>query len=447
MNQHVTDVAKVEHIDPETGEITEVSATAAQPTDQAEAPAAETAAVEAEAVPESEKRTFPVVPVLKQAEPSLAVPAADRIDPNWGIAKYANRGAMHIERFFVMSEKLMWPSVLVALLAFALIFYAMAMSSSGGMTSFVGHRGTGGGGTMLLMMFLPFFVIGVVLTAIIINASDMQYEDPATLYAGGGLIIGGLLMAFWMYSAENPNGNAAWILFGLKIAIVIGLVIWIAHHLLKIRRSGESRAILWMVGGYVGIVVIASVVLTSLGTALSGFGPSGMSAISAMLTFDRDSYFDLGGGLRSGPENRWLIDYTPKGGLSVEKLNSLIGSVRADYANHSNDAANWEEVTKLAPQPMITRPEKAIRDNAKELPNGIVVVPEGGRDPVSIVAHVDGQWSITVIAPSNCAVILGPYDPKSGCENATTPEQPINGYVTRILDSIKPIPAAAEVKE
>jgi len=171
-----------------------------------------------------------------------------------------------------------------------------------------------------------------------------------------------------------------------------------------------------------------------------------MRTISAMLTFDRDTYFDLGGGLRSGPEYRWLGEHAPKGGLSVEKLNALIASAQSDYAKHSKDAANWEEVTKLETQPMITRPEKAIRDNAKELPNGIVVIPED-RDPVSIISHVEGQWSLAVVSSGGCAIFLGPFDPKSGCENATTPARPINSYVSRILDTLKPTPAAAEVKE
>lgn len=437
MNQHV---AKVERIDPETGEITEVPLSNPEPT--AEDPAVEIAAEEIYVLPKSEKRKFPVPPVLKTPEPSLAIPAADRIDPKWGIAKVANRGTMHVERFFVMSEKLMWPTVLVALLAFGLIFGAM--SSVGGVMSSFARPGYGNGGMTLLLMLLPFFIVGVVVAALTLNHLEQKIDGG--FLAAGGLTVGAPLAFLWYGAASDPNSALAWILFGAKVAIAIALVLWVGNHIRKIRKSSESRMILWMAGIYVGIVVIASVALASLGTALSGFGPGGMRTISAMLTYDRDTYFDLGGGLRSGPEYRWLGEHAPKGGLSVMKLNALIASVRSDFNKHSKDAANWEEITKLDPQPMITRPEKAIRDNAKELPNGIVVIPES-RDPVSIVAHVEGQWSITVIAPFDCAIVLGPFDPASDCQNATTPKRPINSYVTRILDSLKPTPVAAEVKE
>lgn len=436
MNQHVT---KVEHIDPETGEITEVSLPASEPT-QIEAPAAEVASVEAEPKSAFVKRTFPLQPVVEAPKPKLPTPAADRIDPKWDIARVANRGAMHLERVFVMSEKMLWPSILMALLAVSLIFYAAMSGSPGALTSFIGHGPDSGMGR-LLIMFLPFFIVGVAMTALVLTYLNMSIDDGYLLV--GGLTFGIPLALLWYGAASDPNGALAWILFGAKTVIAITLVLWIGSHIRKIRKVGESKAVLWMVGVYVGVVVIASVVLTSLGTALSGFAPGGMQTISAMLTFNRDTYFDLGGGLRSGPEYRWLGEYAPEGGLSVAKLNALIASVRSDYGKLSKDAANWEEVTKLDPQPMRTRPEKALRDNAKELPNGIVVVPEG-EGPVSIIAHVEGQWSITVIAPFDCAVVLGPFDPASGCQNATTPKEPMNPYVSQILNSLKPTPAALQ---
>ncbi len=431
MNQHV---AKVEHTDPETGEITEVSSPSTPSVSQADAPAA----AEAVSLPEAEKRRFPVTPVLKKGEPALPTPAADRIDENWGIARYATRGAMHLERFFVMSEKLLWPSVLIAILAFVLMVSPML----GGMR-LSGGSGAGSGGVKLLVLFLPFWVVGAVAVFALLRASGQEMEG--TTIGFGGILVGGVLLYLWMASASNPNGTAAWIITAGKIVIAVGLILWLSHHIRKSVSTGESRAVLWMAGGYVFLVVVGTLVLGSVAAALSGFGPGGMRNIAAMLTYDRDTYFDLGGGLRSGPEYRWLGDHAPNGGLSVAKLNSLIASVRADSAKHSNDAASWEEVTKLDTQPMITRPEKAIRDNAKELPNGIVVVPEG-RDPLTIVAHVEGQWSITLVNGRNCAVILGPYDPASGCQNATTPNQPLNGNARRVLDSIKPTPAA-ETKE
>lgn len=431
MNQY----SKIERIDPETGEVTEVSLPTSEPTAQAEAPAAEVSS-KAPAV----KRTFPLQPILAEKVPPLPTPAADRIDPDWDIAKVATRGAVHLERFFVMSEKMFWPSILVVVLAFSLIFHAMPISSG-----FASGYGRGEEGMIrLMMLLLPFFIIGVALTAGVLSYLDQKLDEGLLLV--GGLFFGIPLALLWHGAGADPNSPFAWVLFVTKVSIGVGLVIWIASHIRKIQRSGESRMVLWMAGTYVGIVVIASVALASLGAALSGLGPSGLRAVSAMLTFDRDSYFDLGGGLRSGPEYRWMSQHAPNSGLSQAKFNSLIASVRSDYAKHSKDAGSWEEVTKLDPQPMITRPEKAIRDNAKELPNGIVVIPEG-RDPVSIVAHVEGQWSITIVASSDCTVVLGPFDPKSGCQNATTPAQPINGYASRILDTIKPTPSASEVKE
>ncbi|SMD16434.1 hypothetical protein [Rhizobium sp. RU36D] len=435
MNQHV---AMDEHIDPETGEITEVSPTTVPTAAQVDAPAAETATVEAVAVPDTEKRKMPLQPILEEKVPALPTPAADRIDPNWDIAQVATRGHVHLERFFVLSEKVFWPSIIIALVSFVLIVSPMM----GGMRLSSGS-GAGAGGVKLFVLFMPFWLVGAVATFALLRAGGQQMDGTTVLV--GGLVVGGFLLYLWMGSSANPHGTAAWIITGAKVLFAVGSIIWIAHHIRNSIRGGESRPILWLAGGYVALVVVGAVILGSISTALSGFGSGGMRDIAAMLTYDRDTYFDLGGGLRSGPEYRWLGDHAPKGGLTVSKLNSLIGSVQLDLAKHSNDAGSWEEVPKLDTQPMITRPEKAIRDNAKELPNGIVVIPEGD-DPVTIVAHVEGQWSITLVAPRNCAVVLGPFDPAAGCQNLTTPNQPMNGNARRVLDSIMPI-LAAETKE
>ncbi|PTV70183.1 hypothetical protein [Agrobacterium pusense] len=435
MNQHVT---TVEHADPETGEITEVSPPTEPTANQVEAPAAEAVAVEAVAVPDPEKRKFPVQPVLKEMEPSLPTPPADRIDDNWGIARYATRGAMHLERYFVMSEKLLWPSVLIALLALVLI--AAPMLSG---LQFSGGGGAGGGGIGLVTAILPFWMLGCAITFVMFTTMDGGPPDSEYI-ACGGLLIGGVLFWLWLESGSDPNGTAAMVITVAKIVFGVSLILWLAHQIRKSISTGESRAILWMGGGYVFVVVVATLVLGSITTALSGFAPGGMQAVANFLTYDRDTYFDLGGGLRSGPEYRWMSEYAPKGGLSVAKHNALIASVRSDLANHSNDAASWTEITKLDPQPMITRAEKALRDNSKELTNGIVIIPEEG-GPISIVAHVEGQWSLSLVAPYNCAVFLGPFEAKSECQNETTPAQPLNSYARQIIDSIKPTPA--ETKE
>jgi len=437
MNQHV---AKVEHVDPETGEITEVSPPTENTVAQVEAPAAEKAAVEAVAVPDAEKRKFPLQPILAEKVPPLPTPDADRIDPNWDIAQVATKGHVHLERIFTLSEKMFWPTIVLALLAIVLIGNGLSSSGSGLMAISGGDRGI-----QVALMFLPFFVAGVGIVFLATKIADVTYEEQGVFVFGGGALVGAALMAFWWYTTENPNSTAAWILFGVKVALAIGLVLWVGSHLIRVRRSGESKAIVWMAGAYVGFVIIGSVVLSSVAGAMSGFGPGGMQAIAGLLTYDRDTYFDLGGGLRSGPEYQWMTEYAPKGGLSVAKHNALIASVRSDLANHSNDAASWTEVTKLDPQPMITRAEKALRDNAKELPNGIVIIPEEG-GPVSVVAYVEGQWSLSLVAPYSCAVFLGPFDPKSECSNETTPTHPLNSYAVQIINSIKPTPAA-ETKE
>ncbi|MEI3807567.1 hypothetical protein V6R85_23895 [Agrobacterium sp. CCNWLW32] len=411
MNQHVTDVAKVERIDPETGEITEVS-TASEIT----APAA--------------KRKLPLQPILEEKVPPLPTPAADRIDANWDIAHVATKGHVHLERIFAISEKVFWPSILLAMLSFLLIVRSFPGASFGPYAN---------------LMFWGALGLVVLVALFMANGQSLLSEDPWTFVAGPAVIGFGLWL-FAAYAERYPNGWAAWIGFGLKIAIVIGLILWCGKHILKSAKSSESRAVLWVAAAYVGFVVVGTVILGSLAGAMSGSGPGGMSAIASMLTYDRDTYFDLGGGLRSGPEYRWLGEHAPNGGLSVTKLNALIKAVQTDLANHGNDAASWEEVTKLNPAPMITRPEKAIRDNSKELPNGIVVIPEG-RDPVTIVAHVEGQWSISVIAPRDCAAFLGPFDAASGCQNATTPSRPINQYAAKVLNTLKPTAAVAETKE
>lgn len=429
MNQHV---APIERIDPETGEVAVVSAPSLETPDPVEAPADE-----AVAVPDAEKRKFPLQPVLKQAAPPLPTPAADRIDDNWGIARFATRGAMHVERYFVMSEKLLWPSIIIAVLSLVL----MASPMMSGMSAYGG--GGSSGGAKLITAFLPFWIIGCAVTWVFFTSIDGGSPDGEYIVFGG-VLLGGVLFWLWLEGASDPNGTAAWIITAAKIIFGVGLILWVAHHIRKSVSTGESRAILWMAGGYVFLVVVGTLVLGSLATAMSGFGPGGMQTIQSMLTYDRNTYFDVGGGLRSGPEDRWMADYSPQGGLSVIKLNALIKAVQTDIANHGDDAASWEEVTKLQTQPMITRAEKAIRDNAKELPNGIIILPKDG-GPVSLVAYVEGQWSISLVASQACLVALGPFDEESGCQNQNNPERPLSGYARQILDQIKPTPA--ETKE
>jgi len=195
-------------------------------------------------------------------------------------------------------------------------------------------------------------------------------------------------------------------------------------------------------GAAIGLCIIAfafAVVLIS-GFANLLMNPNGgvQKVARNYLTFDPENYFELGGGLRGSPDMAWLASYEPKPeSLSRAEHAELLKAVSADLGKFGADAAQWEAVAALKKAPQVTRAEKALTQYASSLKDGIVVVPED--NPVMmVVAHVEGQWSLSVVASSNCAVFLGPYSEATGCEDQTTPEEPLNSYARQSLAELKP---------
>ncbi|WP_425624932.1 hypothetical protein [Agrobacterium radiobacter] len=142
------------------------------------------------------------------------------------------------------------------------------------------------------------------------------------------------------------------------------------------------------------------------------FGPQIYSTLqrplAAALTFDPDDYFDIGGGLRSGPEIAWLGAYAPTPeSLSVADYEALIAAVVADSAKYGTNPDAWEHVGPLKVQPRITRPAKVFDDKAAELRNGVVAVPEEGRD-IIIAAYVEAKWAFAIVRSGQCATLVGP---------------------------------------
>jgi hypothetical protein len=421
MNQHV---AKVERIDPETGEITEVSLPASEPT-QIEVPAAEAEPKNAVA-----KRTLPLQPVLQEQEPSLPTPDADRIDPKWDIAQVATRGHVHIERFFVLSEKLFWPSIMLGLLSVLLIVQNMPGLAVNSQMINVAFWGILGAGLFLLIVWGSG------------SALSEYGESAGPALAFGSFIIGGGLWTASWFAQQYPFGVMAWIAFGVKICCGLAILWFVVKHAIKSFRSSESRAILWMGGGYIAVVLVLSALASSLASNSNFFVQAAQSA----LTFDEDTYWNLGGGLRGGADLAWMADHAPQpGGLTNAEHAGLIKAVQSDLAKFGTDATQWEAVAALPKSPIITRAEKAIRDYAAKLPIGIVVVPEN-RPVMKLIAHVEGQWSLTLINDRSCAVFLGPWSEETGCSNETNPQDPLNGYARGELFELKPIPVA-ETKE
>lgn len=153
------------------------------------------------------------------------------------------------------------------------------------------------------------------------------------------------------------------------------------------------------------------------------------------LTFDRDTYFDVGGGLRGGPEIAWLGNYAPTPeSLSASDYETLIKAVVDDSGKFGTNAGDWENVGKLKIQPRVTRPGKAF-EKSSELRNGVVAVPEQGSD-ITIAAYVEARWAFTLVRGGRCANLVGPA--VNGCSDETRNDGRWLGITVETLNALKP---------
>ncbi|MGH0214394.1 hypothetical protein NKY66_10820 [Sinorhizobium meliloti] len=158
--------------------------------------------------------------------------------------------------------------------------------------------------------------------------------------------------------------------------------------------------------------------------------------LAAALTFEPDDYFDIGGGLKSGPEIAWLGDYAPTPeSLSVADYEALIVAVGADSAKYGTNVDGWEHVGPLKVQPRITRPAKVFDDKASELRNGVVAVPEEGRD-IIIVAYVEAKWAFAIVRSGQCATFVGPA--VKACSDQTRDNGRWDSMAVEYINALKP---------
>ncbi|ANL74260.1 hypothetical protein AMC83_PA00033 (plasmid) [Rhizobium phaseoli] len=175
---------------------------------------------------------------------------------------------------------------------------------------------------------------------------------------------------------------------------------------------------------------------------INGFGPrlmhfDGTDSISRMLTYDPDTYFDIGGGVHAGPDLAWLGRYPPTPeSLSVPDHEALITAVVADSAKAGTTVDEWTAVPELKTQPTITRPAKAFANNSAELRNGVVSVPEDGGRDIVVAAYVEGRWAFTIIRGDSCASLVGPAVKQ--CSDRTRDDGSWSGMAVSTISTLKP---------
>ncbi|MGO7323431.1 hypothetical protein GUK30_32900 [Rhizobium leguminosarum] len=175
---------------------------------------------------------------------------------------------------------------------------------------------------------------------------------------------------------------------------------------------------------------------------INNFGPQVMRLDSAgtfqrMLTYDPDTYFDIGGGLRAGPDLAWLGRYAPTPeGLKVADHEALIAAVVADSGKFGTNVDEWTAVPELKTQPTVTRPAKAFAKNSAELRNGVVSVPEDGGRDIIVAAYVEGRWAFTIVRGNACGTMVGPV--VKPCSDETNSDGRWSNMVVSTINTLKP---------
>lgn len=181
---------------------------------------------------------------------------------------------------------------------------------------------------------------------------------------------------------------------------------------------------------------LVAAVSVSYGTAMFAKMGGTPAFLQAAFTYDPDSYFDIGGGIKTGPEMAWLAQYAPKPeSLSESDWEALVKATVSDLSAYGTDAAKWQAVGGLKTKPIVTRIEKVIANNADRLKDGAIAVPTSGR-VTPIIAHVRGQWAVAMTAPGGCAVFMGPM--VAGCQDNTNKQFPLTSDVRGVFARMKP---------
>ncbi|WP_085034971.1 hypothetical protein [Ensifer aridi] len=162
--------------------------------------------------------------------------------------------------------------------------------------------------------------------------------------------------------------------------------------------------------------------------------------IISALTYDPDTYFNLGGGLHGPYEISWIGDFAPKVGLTEKEYGELVDATVKDLSEHQFDAADWSTVAGLKKAPKITRPEKVFTQWSERLEDGVISLPEAPKH-VAIVAHVQGQWGVTLARPGDCLTVQGPI--AEGCEDGIDGKtEALSKAAYQVLMTMKPADVA-----
>lgn len=173
----------------------------------------------------------------------------------------------------------------------------------------------------------------------------------------------------------------------------------------RIRRAG--------IVAFVAALPFAAVAgMTVFGFA-TGRGPDILAAlpiptisvpafVDQALTYDPNTYTDLGGGRRASYRLKWLADLPKSRGLSEDAWKSLNSAVAADLST-GLDTNRWSATPALAVAPKVTRPERALSEHVARLDTGIVTVPTPAQaQRVHVVAMVNGALAWTWFDNMGC---------------------------------------------
>ncbi len=153
------------------------------------------------------------------------------------------------------------------------------------------------------------------------------------------------------------------------------------------------------------------------------------------LTYNEETYFDLGGGLRGPSALAWMADYAPTPeSLSQSDYDALVAALKTDLSAHGIEIADWEAIGALKKAPKITSPARLFADFKDRVKDGAVVVDKDNQI-VFVAAYVEGRWALTDVRPSRCQTVLGPV--AKDCVDGTNPEGWTRQAV-QILASLKP---------
>lgn len=376
--------------------------------------------IPAEEVPELE------MPSSSNAEP-MPAPAVAGIDPTWDIAKLATRGHVLTERAFVITRDMIWVVFFLGLIAGLLLLQNVIAAVLPVIPST--------GDQILVSLFVSSFILTSFCLVMLMVFTGGQGAD-----IGGMPTVIGFIFAMVVFGAIGFLGQD-FLPSVRSLTLILAVGGGAAFAAYGIWKGITTREHIHALIGTVALVSLA-IFLSWVGAVMSNTQAGLVPLARHLLTYDPSNYFDIGGGLRGGPQMAWMASNGPKPeSLTSAQYAALTKAVTADIRAHAADVQAWTATAEVTPPATITRAGKVLSQYADKLKTGVVIIPEG-YGPMSIVAHVEGQWSVTLFGGGGaCATVLGPVIEASGCQDQTTKARPLNEYSMSVLNSIKPTTA------